>query len=94
MRQIIIGDILILGKEPTGELGDTIITMKAKICLNLQYNAANSFFFYNDVRIYQFKAKTTEIKLYQLCFGNTSKDCTVNNMKKKRFEWKNIQFFY
>ena len=34
-------------------------------------------------RIYQFKAKDSEIKDYALCLGNISKDFAINNMKKK-----------
>ena len=35
-------------------------------------------------RIYQFKAKDSEIKDYALCLGNISKDFAINNMKKKQ----------
>ena len=34
-------------------------------------------------KIYQFKAKNSEIKPHPLCLGNISKDFTANNMKKK-----------
>ena len=33
-------------------------------------------------KIYQFKARHSEIKDYKLCLGNISKDFTINNMKK------------
>ena len=33
-------------------------------------------------KIYQFKAKGSEIKDYAFCLGNISKDFTINNMKK------------
>ena len=36
----------------------------------------------NAAKIYQFKAKDTEIKPYMLCLGNILKDFTNNNMKK------------
>ena len=52
----------------------------------------NSFFFVNDTKIYQVKAKDPEIKDYTLCLGNTSKDFTINNMKKKRIK-KKYTFF-
>ena len=32
-------------------------------------------------KIYLFKAKDSEIKDYTMCFGNVSKDFTINNMK-------------
>ena len=32
--------------------------------------------------MYQFKAKDLKIKEYPLCLGNTSKDFTIDNMKK------------
>ena len=36
----------------------------------------------NATKIYQFKAKDSEIKYYTLCLGNISKDFAINNMKK------------
>ena len=53
-----------------------------KFCLSLHYNGSNSFLFVNATKIYQFKAKDSEIKDYALCLGNISKDFTINNMKK------------
>ena len=38
--------------------------------------------FVNATKVYQFKAKNSEIKDYALCLGNVSKDFTINNMKK------------
>ena len=38
--------------------------------------------FVNATKIYQFKAKHSEIKYYTLFLGNISKDFTINNMKK------------
>ena len=46
------------------------------------------FLYANDETIHQFKAKDSEIKSYTLCFGNISKDFTVNNMKKTEFNRK------
>ena len=40
------------------------------------------FLFVNATKIYQFKAKETEIKYFLLCLGNVSEDFTINNMKK------------
>ena len=42
----------------------------------------NSFLFVDATKIYQFKAKDSEIKDSALCLGNISKDFTINNMKK------------
>ena len=38
--------------------------------------------FVNTTKVYQFKAKNSEIKDYDLCLGNISKDFTINNLKK------------
>ena len=35
-------------------------------------------------KIYQFKAKVSEIKKYPLCLGNISGDFSANNMKKNK----------
>ena len=35
----------------------------------------------NSVKIYQFKAKYSEIKPYPMCLGNILKGFTVSNMK-------------
>ena len=51
--------------------------------LSLHYNGGNSFLFVNAVKMYQFKEKDSEIKLYPLCLGNTSKDFTLDNTEKK-----------
>ena len=88
-------DILILCEGPTQELDDTTFTTEAKYPINftqsgkrfvlsLHYNGSNSFLFVNATKVYQFKAKNSEIKDYALCLGNVSKDFTINNMKKKQ----------
>ena len=41
-------------------------------------------FFVNATKIYQLKAKDSEIKDYALCLCNVLKDYTINNMKKKQ----------
>ena len=40
------------------------------------------FIFVNATKIYQFKAKDSEIKIYPLCLGNISGEFSVNNTKK------------
>ena len=92
-------DILVLGEGPTQGLDDTTLTTEAKypinftqsgkrfgkrFALSLQYNGSNSFLFANDTKIYQFKAKNSEIKDYALRLGNISKYFTIDNMKKKQ----------
>ena len=37
-------------------------------------------------KIYQFKAKDSEIKNYIPCLGNISKYFTMNNMEKRRLK--------
>ena len=39
----------------------------------------------NSKEIYKFKAKDSEIVASPLCLGNISKDWSVDNMKKARF---------
>ena len=43
-------------------------------------------------KIYQFKAKDSEIKPYLLCLGNILKDVTISNLKKTGLKG-NVQFF-
>ena len=87
-------DIVTLGQGLTQGLDDTTLTAKAKypinftqsgkrfVLLSLHYNGTNSFLFVNATKVYQFKAKNSEIKDYALCLGNISKDFTIHNMKK------------
>ena len=71
-------DILILGEGPTQELDNTTLTAEVeypinftqlgkRFVLSLHYNGSNSFLFVNATKIYQFKAKNSEIKDYALC---------------------------
>ena len=53
-------------------------------CLSLHYNGANSYLFVNGKEIHKFKAKYSKTIATPLCLGNTSKDLTVDNMKKTR----------
>ena len=67
-------DILILGEGPKQGLDDTTLTADAKYLINftqpnkrfvlsLQYNESNSFLLANATKMYQLKAKTSEIRL-------------------------------
>ena len=87
-------DILTLGERLTQGLDDTTLTAETKypiiftqtikrFVLSLDYNGSNSFLFVNGTKIYQFKAKDSEIKDYALCLGNVLKDFTISNMKKR-----------
>ena len=55
---------------------------KKKFVLSLHYNGSNSFSFVNATKIYQFKAKDSEIKPHSLRLENISKDFTADDMKK------------
>ena len=80
--------ILIVGKIPTQGLDDTMLTTEVqysinfsrsngKFCLSLHCNGSNSFLSVNVTKIYQFKAKDSEIKKYSLILGNISVDFQV-----------------
>ena len=56
-----------------------------KFCLSLHYNGANSYLFVNGTEIYKFKAKDSEIVATPLCLGNISKNWSVDNTKRTRF---------
>ena len=86
-------DILIFGERPRQGLDNTTLTAEAKYPINftqprkrfvlsLHYNGSNSFLYVNATKVYQFKAKVSEIKDYKLSLGNILKDFTINNMKK------------
>ena len=86
-------NILILCEGPTEGLDDTTLTAEAKYPINftqsgkrfvlsLHYNGSNSFLFVNATKVYQFKAKNSEIKNYALCLSNVSKYFIINNMNK------------
>ena len=97
-------DILILGEGQTQGLDDTTLTTEAKYSINstqtrkifvlsLHYNGSNSFLFVNAAKIYQFKAKDSELKDYTLCLGNISKHFTINNMKRTGLKG-TVNFFF
>ena len=86
--------ILILGERPTKGLDDTTLTAEAKYPINftqsgkrfvlsLHYNGSNSFLFVNATKVYQFKAKDSEIKVYSLFLAYVLKDFTISYMKKQ-----------
>ena len=86
-------DILILGKSPADGLDDPTLTaekeysinfteQQKKFCLSLHYNGQNSYIFVNDVEIYKFKAKDSEVNAASLYLGKVSKDFSVDNLKK------------
>ena len=79
--------ILILGEEPAQRLDDTKINSRSLLILYNQikgvYNGSNSLLFVNAAKIYQFKAKSSEIKDHALCLGNVSKYSTSTNIKKQ-----------
>ena len=96
--------ILILGIGPTQGLDDTKLTAEAKYPINftktnerfvisLHFNRSDSFLFVNTTKIYQFKAKDSEIKKYPLCSGNVSEDFTADNMKKNSIKGRCKYFF-
>ena len=88
-------DILVLGKGTTQDLEHTLTAEKMysinfavankKFCLTLHYNGANSYLFVNGTEICKFKAKDYEIVETPLCLGHISKDWSVDNMKRTRF---------
>ena len=97
-------DILILGEGPTQGLDGTTFTAEAKypikftqsgkrFVLSLYYNGNNSLLFVNARKVYKFKAKNSEIKVYALCLGNISKDFTINNLKKNKIK-KSCKIFF
>ena len=96
-------DILILGEAPAQGLDDTTFSAEAKypisftesgkrFVLSLHYNGSKGFLFANAAKVYQFKARNSEIKDYPLCLGNVLKDFTINNMKTSRLKGP-INFF-
>ena len=90
-------DTLILGKGPTQGLNGITFTAEApypinftqsrkRFVLSLLFNGSNSLLFVNATKVYQLKAKDSEIKDYTLCLGNASKDFKFTNMKKTKLK--------
>ena len=48
----------------------------------MHYNREDSYLFVIGTEIYKFKAKDSKIVATPLCLGKTSKDWSVDNMKK------------
>ena len=76
-------NIPVLVEDSTQRLDNTTITAEAKYSINftksgrrfalsLYYNGNRSFLFFNATKIYKFKAKDSEMKLYSWCLGNIS----------------------
>ena len=55
-------------------------------------NRSNSFLFVNATKIYQLKARDSEIKKCQLRLGNISEDFLANNLKKNKIKWVRVRF--
>ena len=94
---IIKNDISILGERPRQGSDDTTLAAdvkypfnltqsKRRFVLSLHYNGSRNFLFVNAIKIHQLKAKESEAKPYPLCFGNISKDFTINNMRKRKMK--------
>ena len=97
-------NVLVLGEGPIQGFDNTAITAVAKYSINftesgkrfvlsLHYNGSNSFLFLNATKLYQFKAKDSEINPHPLCLGNISKDFIIDNMKKTDLN-RNVKFFF
>ena len=61
------------------------ITSWRKLCLNLHYNGENSYLFVNGKETTKFKAKDSEFVAAPLRVEKSSKDFSVDNMKKMNF---------
>ena len=81
------------GEGPAQVLDNTTLWAEAKYPINftqsgkwfmlsLHYNGAKIFLFVNATKVYEFKAKNSEIKRLLTVLGNVSIDSTINNMKK------------
>ena len=84
-------DILIIGEGATQGLDDSTLITEAKysvnftqptkiFVLNVHYNGSNCFLFVNDIKIYQFKAKDSEIKYHTLYLGSISKVLKIKSV--------------
>ena len=58
----------------------------------MHYNGANTYLFVNGTEIHTFKGNDSEINAIPICLGNTSKEFSVDNMKKTEFYWYNYNF--
>ena len=88
-------DRLVLGKGATQGLAHTLTAekmysinftvAKKKFCLSFHYTGVNSYLFVNGTEISKFKGKDSDIVASPLCLGNTSKDWSVDKIKKPGF---------
>ena len=88
-------DRLVLGKGATQGLAHTLTAekmysinftvTKKKFCLSFHYTGVNSYLFVNGTEISKFKGKDSDIVASPLCLGNTSKDWSVDKIKKPGF---------
>ena len=96
-------DILTFREGITRGLDDTTLIAEAKhriiftqsgkrFVLGQRYNGSNSFLFVNATKMYQFKAKASEIKDYTPCLLNIAKVFTINDMKKTKLKESVILF--
>ena len=67
-----------------------ILLDQTEVCITMQ---AVVSLYDNGIKIYQFIPKDSEIRPYQLCFGNISKDFSADNMKKPWIERIHVPFF-
>ena len=58
-----------------------------KFCLSFYCNGANSYLFANGTEIIKFKVKDSEIVATSLSLVNTSKNFSIDNLKKSRIKW-------
>ena len=83
-------NVLILGERPEKVLDDTIsillIVHNQEKDLYKVFTVMEATVSYLLIlkKVYQFKAKDSEIKVSTLCLGNISKDFIINNVKKKQ----------
>ena len=60
--------------------------LRKRFALSLHCNGSNSLLFVNATKMYQFKAKDSDIKDHTLFLSNLSKCFTINNTKKTRLK--------
>lgn len=56
-----------------------------KLCLNMDYNGSNSYFYVNDLKIYRLEAEDSGMKPYPLCFYNVTKKVLQSRARKNWF---------
>ena len=78
--------ILTLVKGPTQGLTAEVdysincTEQEKKFCLSLYYNGSTSYLFVNGVKIYQIRAKDSQLVLHPMCLGNISQNFLIDNM--------------